>query len=623
MSISTKYNSDGKRVTISVSGRITPDNYLEIENELKKLNYTDLDLTMDFRALEYITSAGLRVLLVARKNLPKEKMRIINASVIVKEIFDTTGFSDFISIQTSGEEMFVPENASFKDILKIRAKENPNKQIVFCDDKAYTWKDIDNCSQIIADDLAKMGVHKGSHVAIYSKNSINWIMTFYAIQKLGGILVLLNFALKPGEIITYSQIGDITHLCVGDSTSIDDREQFCKDVKAGDSRIEQIYDMNASIDFRSRYNELDALEGKYSEVYDADDPSIMIFTSGTTGLPKGVLSSSRDKIKNCRIMAREMHTENDDKICLFLPLCHVFGFGTGLSASLLYNIPLFMPSKISDERLLDVIEDYGCTIFNSVPTKILSMVKNPAFSSSRVKTLRCTMIGGAAITEAQLMELREKMPNNHFLPIYGMSEISPISIVGYDDTVEHITKTVGKPVKKIKVEIRNPATGEVCPIGTEGEIVVKSEHSLICYYKLDIEKQAIDKEGWIPTGDLGVIDEDGYLRITGRCKELIIKGGENIAPNEIASVLTEMSDITDVRVLGVADEHYGETIAAALIMKEGASFDKEKVDNFVLSKLSKFKLPSYYVLYEKFPLLSNGKVNMIELKKEIEKKLEV
>lgn len=621
MIIQRRDDPSENKTTLSVSGRITSDNCYELENALKALDYEGLDLTIDFSSLEYLTSAGLRALLVARKNLDEDKIRIVNVNPVVREIFETTGFMDIFKVETTEDTRLIPEDPSFRDMLAFRSKNSPDKEILFFDDVAYTWRDIDRCAQIIASDLEKAGVHKGSHVGVLSKNSINWVLAFYAIQKLGAIIVLLNFALNPEEIAMYSKIGDITHLCLGDSPSVKDFETFTDKVSNGDSKISFVYDIRSAVDFRNRYAELPEVERNHYAFCDPDDPSVMIFTSGTTGLPKGVLSSSHDRITNCRIMAREMHTDEDDKICLFLPLCHIFGFGTGLSFSLLFDLPIYMSSDISDEVLLNIIESKGCTIFNSVPTKILSMVRNPVFNSGMVKTLRSSMIGGAAITESQLLELREKMPGNHFMPIYGMSEISPISIVKYEDTVEHITRTVGKPVNEIKVEIRNPSTGEICPTGTEGEIVVKSKNSLVCYYKLSIDKQAIDKDGWIPTGDLGVLEEDGYLRITGRSKELIIKGGENISPNEISSVITEVDTISDVKVVGVHDDYFGETIAAAIIMKEGSDFDRASLERHILSKLSKFKLPSYYVLFDQFPLLANGKVDMIELKKDLEKRI--
>lgn len=171
----------------------------------------ELDLTLDFSNLDYITSAGLRTLLVARKKLPSERMRIVHANASVYDVFEITGFNSFISIEADQAQEKLCDDPSFKQVLSYRVKTTPDRQIFFLDDRAYTWQDVDDCSQIIADDLSRLGVRKGSHVGIMGRNSINWIFTFFAVQKLGGIVVLLNFSQKAGEIVLSSQIGDITH----------------------------------------------------------------------------------------------------------------------------------------------------------------------------------------------------------------------------------------------------------------------------------------------------------------------------------------------------------------------------------------------------------------------------
>ena len=611
---------EGKTI-VSLEGRIGTDNFMDLDAALQELDYSNLDLILDFSKVEYITSAGLRTLLIARKKLAEDKMTIIHANEAVKNVFEVSGFSSFIKVETDNDAEAPGDDPSFKQMLAYRVKTSPDKEVFFLGDKAYTWLDVDRTSQIIANDLAKLGVKKGSHVAVLSNNSINWISTFFAIQKLGAIIILLNFSLKPEEVRMFAEIGDITHLCFGDMSAKTDREAFAAEVKMNGSLIRETYDINSSIDFRTRYNELPALEGLFQEEYDPDDPSVMIFTSGTTGKPKGVLSSSHDRITNCKIMAREMRVTQADRICLFLPLCHIFGFGTGLSVALLLNLPLYMPRSTSDADIIDTIYKNGCTLFNSVPTKIISIVQSEFFSNEKLATLRCSMIGGAAISAAQLSELQKKLPQVHFMPIYGMSEISPISLVRYEDTPDHIVNTVGKPVMEVHVETRNPSTGAVCAPGEEGEICVKSDTSLLCYYKLDIEKQAIDGEGWIPTGDLGILCEDGYLKITGRIKDLIIRGGENIAPKEIESAITEVDGIYDVKVVGVPDELFGEIVAAAVVMKSGATFNRNDIESVIRSKLANFKIPAHYVLYDAFPLLANGKVNMLEIKKDVANKV--
>ena len=611
---------DGQKVTLKLTGRITTDTAADFESVLGSLCYDGLDLTLDFSNLSYITSVGLRSLLTVRKKLTEETMRIVNMNDAVHDVFEMTGFLGFIPIVSSPARASVPENPSYKQLLSFYAKNDPEHIVVICDERHYSWRELDDASQIVAKDFSDAGIRKGTHIGMFARNTLNWVVAFFAAQKLGAIVVLLNYSLKPEEIKMYSQYGDITHLCYDRVSAKMDAKQFESSVTGPGSKITTLYDISADLDFLSRSDELITLQGMFTEEYDPDDPSIMIFTSGTTGKPKGVLSSSRDRMINVRRTHQGIHPAAEDKICLFLPLCHVFGLSSGLNLMMLYNIPLYMPSDTSDASLLDTIEKNKCTLFNSVPTKILSMARSEHFSPEKTASLRSCFIAGAPITEPQILFLREKMPRVHLLSLYGMSEISPISVTAYEDTLEHIAKTVGKPVDGVEAEIRDHTTHALLPPGTEGEIYVKSDTSLICYYKLDLDSQAIDADGWIPTGDLGFIDEEGYLHLTGRCKDLIIWGGENIAPKEIEEIISQLPDIRDVKVVGVPDEKYGEIIAAALVLTPGKAFCREETEAHILKHLARYKAPAYYVIYDAFPLLSNGKVDMVTLKKEVAQK---
>lgn len=617
MQLEIHKTGNNQKVTLAPKGTINTDTVSVLNDALASLNYDGLDLTLDFSDLSYITSVGLRALLVARKKLTEETMRIIHMNEAVHAVFEVSGFLSFIPVVPLSKVPSLPKDPSYRQWLSYRAKSNPDHRIIYCDDKSYTWREIDEASQIVAKDFYDLGVRKGSHVGMFARNTFNWIAAFFAAQKLGAIMVLLNYSLKPGEIKAYSQYGDITHLCYDRASAKTDDETFRNAVTGPDSRIAALYDISAAIDFLSRKDELEALQGMFAEEYDSDDPCIMIFTSGTTGKPKGVLSSAHDRLINSQLMNQGIRPTAEDKICLFLPLCHVFGIGSGLNSAVLYDAPVYMPSDTSDDSLLDTIGENGCTLFNSVPTKILSMARSEHFDPKKVTALRASVIAGAAITEPQMMLLQEKMPHVHFISLYGMSEMAPISMTNYHDTIKHIVSTVGQPVKGVSVEIRDRTTGEKKPAGAEGEIYVHSATSLICYYKMDLDQQAIDDEGWIPTGDLGFMDEEGYLHLTGRCKELIIWGGENISPREIEEIITQLDDIHDVRVVGVPDEKYGEIIAAAVVMSPGKAFSREKVESHILQHLARYKAPAYYVLYEGFPLLSNGKIDMVNLKKDV------
>jgi fatty-acyl-CoA synthase len=257
-----------------------------------------------------------------------------------------------------------------------------------------------------------------------------------------------------------------------------------------------------------------------------------------------------------------------------------------------------------------------------VPTVLLRLVNAPGFSSDFVSSIRASYLSGAPVSEAQLEMLMKILPNNHFMRRYGLTEMTPVSSTNLDDDIEHILCTVGKPLAGTDVRIIDMATGSYCPTGVKGEIIVNGSNLMCSYYKLPVDKQPFDENGYLHTGDLGFLDEKGYLHFSGRVKEIIIRGGENIMPNEVASAISMHNSIADVKVIGVPDRILGEAVAAAVVLKEGASFDENEIRNFLMTKLARFKIPSYFFIYEKLPALANGKVDAVSLKKELTEKLE-
>ena len=610
-------NKNGNKVTVATEGVIDTETASNLSATLLELDYSNLDLTLDFDKTDYITSAGLRVLLVARKKLTDDTMRIINVNEPIELVFKVTGFSDLLNY--SGKKQDVVDcHMSFKALLKKRV--NDGKAFVF-DGRDYTWEDIDRLSQIAADDLAKLGVDKGAHVGICSHNSINWIIAFFAVQKLGAIAILVNYGLKPDEIATLAEIGDITHLCYGAIPGITDFGVYSAALLSGKSTIEHMYDIGKDVDFTARLSEYDAIKDKYSEIYHFDDPSVIIFTSGSTGKPKAVLSSSFNILNSVKAICAECNFSSEDRACAFLPLFHVFGFASCIGIGLLYGCVEYIPTNNKPAALIDLIRDNKCTVFNTVPTIFLAMIQQSNFEPEALSSLRVSFLGGSTTSESQMKMLRSLLPNNHFCNIYGMSENPVISMTRYEDTFEHVTQTVGRRVDGIEIEIRSLANGEKVEDGEPGEIFIRSKEMIISYYRLPIEKQPLDDEGWLATGDLGVILPDGYLKLVGRAKDLIIRGGENISPGEIADAVAQLPGVADVKVLGVPHEVLGEEVAAAIVLKEGQTFDEDAARQTMSEKLAKYKVPAYFVIMDKFPLLGSGKIDAITLKKEILSKL--
>ena len=600
--------------TLFLSGRIDTLTSSDLRQALANLESggdgTE-PIVLDFSEVSYISSSGLRELLVAAKKLGENRLLLDNVQPEVEEVLKVTGFSDIFKYRAKDAAREI-QNMSFKEILEYKAREYADRIFVKSGGVEYTWRDVERGASAIASELHSLGAGQGSHVAVCGANSANWILTFFAVQKLGAVAVLLNPQLTAEEISTISRLGDITHFCLGNIQS-KDREQFSAQIKDPEkSRIKAVLDIGDGVNF---------LKKPLNEYPDVrvmpDDVCLMIFTSGSTGTPKGVLLSAFNLFNSSNYCVKNLHMNENDKMCAILPLFHIFGLTSVLLACVISGASLVLPRSVKPDDLMSTISGEKCTILHSVPTVLLRLVNAPGFSPLLVSSLRASYLSGAPVSESQLQMLMGKFPNNHFVRRYGLSEMTPVSATGFDDDIDHTLKTVGKPLDGTDVRIMNMETGKFCPTGVQGEIVVQGHNMMCSYYKLPLEKQPFDGEGFLHTGDLGFLDEDGYLHFTGRAKELIIRGGENIMPDEVASAISANENVVDAKVIGVPDETYGEAVSAAVVLKAGASFDEKEMRDFLMTKLAKYKIPTYFFVYDKLPSLANGKIDAVSLKKEI------
>ncbi len=625
MEITVEKNRITSKITFHIEGRIDARTSQILHSTVRQYDfYTYSNVIFDFTNVEYVTVSGMREFLVLKKRLPyPEQLKIINAHERVYKVFKSTGVDELLDVSQASADL-KPQHLymSFKSLLSKKMEEVPNKTFVNYQGRDYTWSDIAKASQIIAMDLYNQGVRRGSHVALCGSNSVNWIFTFFAIQKLGAVAMLVNFNLKRQEIIQLSQIGDITHFCMGEM--IDATEGFEEAILSEESHIRHIIHVDDSVDFTQRYDEYENAAGRFRYHVESDDAAVVIFSSGSTGKPKGVILSSYGVLNAAEATATNIQLSGDDRNCQILPLFHIFGFTGCLFACALRDTPLYIPNNLRTETILETIERERCTILHSVPTMMLAIVNNKEFRSDRVESVRCSLLGGAATTEPQFLMFKEKFPNNHVISAYGLSELAIATETRYEDTIEHVTHTIGRPLGDTEVSVRSLEGGRECKRdGSEtGEICLRGSFMMLCYYKLDLENQAIDEDGWLHTGDLGYMDAEGYLHLSGRSKEIIIRGGENIIPNEIATAISEHDGIADVKVLGVPDDFFGETVAAAMLIKDGYTFDEAEMREFLRTRLAKYKIPAYFEVYEQFPYLASGKVDGITLKKDFIKRIE-
>ena len=527
------------------------------------------------------------------------------------EIFQTTGFSDYLVIERA-EAAAELTGMSFGDFLAYKAETVGDKEILSFAGKTYTWKETDAVSSVIAEELYRLGVRKGAHVALCGANSANWVFTFYAIQKLGAIALLLNPQLTEAELVKYASIGDVGFFCLGETPALSDASARQRVTEAAGAA--KLLNVGKDIDFSQRAQ---PLIDRYAAAVRADDPCVMVFTSGSTGRPKGVMLSAYNILSAACANAESLELTSADRACLILPMFHIFGLVAGLFANAAADARMYIPEDVRIDAVVRTVSENRCTVLHAVPTQFLAFLKSRNFDPEKLGTLRSTILSGAPAPEAQLRQLCGLFPHNHFAVSYGMSEMAPISITDYGDTFAHISRTVGRPVKNIQVRIYDNEAQKECAAGQVGEIQVQGYNLMACYYKEDLEKQAIHADGWMRTGDLGAFDTDGYLRFVGRLKELIIRGGENVVPNEIVAALCEEDCVSDARVYGVPDDFYGERVAAAITLSNPEEYSRSRLFKSLASKLAPYKLPDWFLVYDSFPLLPNGKVDGVTLKADV------
>ncbi len=510
---------------------------------------------------------------------------------------------------------------SFRDFLEYKVKTRGTEVAIVDKGSSYTWADIDAASSSIAADLMAGGVSKRSHVAIIAMNGIEFVASFYAIQKLGAIALLINPFQTVKETGDTAIIGNATHIVYSNTPMMDKDERYVEKltehVRLTKDKVIDIRETG----MRERIAGYDGEAGLPDITVESDDVAVMIFTSGSTGRPKGVMHSAYN-IMTAAIESMQTQTLTpDDRTCLILPLFHIFGIVAGLFANGIAGSTIYIPENTNSQTITELICRHKCTIFHAVPTMLIAMVNNGDFDPQKVSTLRCTIISGAAATPAQIEMFRKMMPNNHFLSAYGLSEMAPVSTSKYEDTDEHLLETVGLVGKGVHIRIIDPETKKDCPPGSVGEIIVKSTSLMTGYYKVAADDQAIDEEGWIHTADLGCMRADGYLELSGRLKDIIIRGGENIMPAQVEAAISSFDIIDNVRVLGVPSVYYGEEVAACIILKGGADYDEDAFRSALSERLARFRMPTYIEIYESFPLLGSGKTDNVKLKEDLIKRI--
>ncbi|HEY9578121.1 MAG TPA: AMP-binding protein, partial [Pseudobacillus sp.] len=349
-----------------------------------------------------------------------------------------------------------------------------------------------------------------------------------------------------------------------------------------------------------------------------DEVINMQYTSGTTGFPKGVMLTHSNLINNAFHIAGCMELTEDDRLCIPVPFFHCFGCVIGTMACITVGATMVPVQEFDPETVLITVEKEKCTALHGVPTMFIAELNHPNFQNYDLSTLRTGVMAGSNCPVEIMKAVMNKMHMEEITICYGQTESSPvITQTRTDDPVELRVETVGRALPDVEVKIVEPGSSKELPPNRQGELCTQGYHVMKGYYNNpDATKEAIDEEGWLHTGDLAVMDENGYIRVTGRLKDMIIRGGENIYPREIEEFLYTHPKILDAQVIGVPDEKYGEELMAWIILKEGEITSADEIKDYFKDKISRHKIPKYIMFTKEYPMTASGKIQKFKLREQ-------
>ena len=493
--------------------------------------------------------------------------------------------------------------------------------------------------------LIAMGVKAGSHVAVWASNVPQWYITFWATVKIGAVLVTVNTAYKIHEIEYLLKQSD-THTLVMTEGSKDTHygkivAELCPELaekKPNDplhaKRLPFLRNV-ITVGYKQKgcLTWTDALkrasEVKQEEVLrmaaavNKHDVCNMQYTSGTTGFPKGVMLTHYNIVNNGKSIGDRMDLSTADRMMVQVPMFHCFGMVLAMTATMTHGGTLLPLPYFSPKTSLACINNEHITAFHGVPTMFIAMLEHPDFKKTDFSYMRTGIMAGSPCPISAMQQVVDKMNMKEITIVYGQTEASPgCTMSSTDDPIEVRVGTVGRPMPEIECRIVNPETGEDCPDEVTGEFLARGYNIMKGYYKMPkATEAAIDKDGWFHTGDLACRTKDGNFRITGRLKDMIIRGGENIYPKEIEEFIYTHPKVSDVQVIGVPDEQYGEEIMACVILKEGETMTADEMKAYIGANMARHKVPRYVDFVDSFPMNAAGKILKYKMREDAIEKL--
>jgi len=527
------------------------------------------------------------------------------------------------------------------DLLTRLGRALPDRDaVVYAQGPRWTFRELEQEARTIARGLVGLGVSPGERVVVWATNVPEWVVLQFALAKIGAILVTANTSLRARDIdyllrqseaatlVTISGFRDVDYvaelgkigatsgtiatlkriIAVGEATAT----ALAAVAGPSDPVVVVRYADIASHAARTAETHLDTL----GQAVVPDTVINMQYTSGTTGFPKGVMLSSRNILNNGFACGEVLGYTQDDRLCLCVPLFHCFGCVIGVMGAFTHGACLCVVEAFDPKRVLEMIHRERCTALYGVPTMFIAELEHPEFSSYDLTSLRTGVMAGSLCPEPLMRRVMKDMNLSEITIAYGLTEASPvITMTPRASTVEQRSQTVGVLLPEVEARIVDPETRRVRATGERGELCTRGYHVMKGYYNNpEATRAAIDADGWLRTGDEASVDADGYFRITGRIKDLIIRGGENIAPKEIEDRLREHQAVADAYVYGVADAYFGEAVAAAIRLKPQSQAGPEDMVAWCASSLAKFKVPKYVRFVQDFPMTASGKIQKYKLR---------
>jgi len=511
--------------------------------------------------------------------------------------------------------------------------------IVYPDrDLRWTYAQFDERVDRLARGLLAIGLEKGDNLGIWARNVPDWLTFAFATAKIGVVLVTVNPVYKSHELAYVIEQSDMKALVIIDAFRDVDYVEIIRELVPEAStqerghlespkfpRLKSLIYMGPE-KHRGFYNvpELLLLGGHMPDdelraitaTLKDDDVINMQYTSGTTGFPKGVMLTSRNILNNGFFIGERQKLTPADKVCLPVPLFHCFGIVLGVLAVLTHGATAVMVESFDPVIVLAAVQKEKATALYGVPTMFIAELAHPMFDMFDLTSLRTGIMAGSPCPIETMRHVIDRMHASEMTICYGLTETSPVfTQTTTDDTLERKCETVGRKHDDVEVRVIDPETGEDCPVDVPGELCCRGYNIMKGYYKMpEATEKAIDADGWLHSGDIGTVDADGYYRITGRIKDMIIRGGENIYPREIEEFLYTMPGIEDAQVVGVPDPKYGEVVGAFIRVKAGADLTEGDVQEFARARMARYKAPKYVFFVDSYPMTASGKIMKFKLR---------